>query len=240
MQVDKHIVDRINDAHEGVVQSSQDAIQYAITAGQELNRIKDMAEHGEFLDTLNSGIFKFRERTAQRYMRVANYSAKTTALSDLQEAYRLVESEEAKKKQAEQANQRQRLEYRSQHNEKPATWQRSDDYAWQKLQKEREERDERISKAKEQMSAQAEQKAESKRQSEHEFESIRQYISNEQSKIDKMSKLKISNQNGSIIDLLDSYLSGLSTDSQRMEECHNIIKYCKDIANRLQRSEYEK
>jgi hypothetical protein len=244
MELDKHIIDKINDAHEGVVQSSKDAIQYAIMAGAELSRIKSLVEHGEFIPILNSGKFKFGERTAQRYMQVADYSAKTTQLSDLQEAYKLIESEESKKKQAEQADQRQRIQYRIEHNEKPNTWQRSDDYAWKKHQEEAQARSQRIKDFQEsQLNISATDKDTSeldedlnraKEKASGSADFINDYLKNEQSKLADMQNLKITNQNGGILQLVESYLAGLGSDSQRIEECYNIIKYCKDKAIKLQ------
>lgn len=244
MELDKHIIDKINDAHEGVVQSSKDAIQYAIMAGAELSRIKSLVEHGEFIPILNSGKFKFGERTAQRYMQVADYSAKTTQLSDLQEAYKLIESEESKKKQAEQADQRQRIQYRIEHNEKPNTWQRSDDYAWKKHQEEAQARSQRIKDFQESqpnISATANDTSEldedlnrAKEKASGSADFINDYLKNEQSKLADMQNLKITNQNGGILQLVESYLAGLGSDSQRIEECYNIIKYCKGKAIKLQ------
>jgi hypothetical protein len=244
MELDKHIIDKINDAHEGVVQSSKDAIQYAIMAGAELSRIKSLVEHGEFIPILNSGKFKFGERTARRYMQVADYSAKTTQLSDLQEAYKLIESEESKKKQAEQADQRQRIQYRIEHNEKPNTWQRSDDYAWKKHQEEAQARSQRIKDFQEsQLNISATDKDTSeldedlnraKEKASGSADFINDYLKNEQSKLADMQNLKITNQNGGILQLVESYLAGLGSDSQRIEECYNIIKYCKDKAIKLQ------
>ena len=233
MQIDKHIIDKINDAHDGVVQSSQDAIQYAIVAGKELNKLKEQAKHGQFLSSIRLS-FKFNERTAQRYMQVADYSAKTTALSDLQSAYKLIEIEESKKKQLEQASQRERLQYRTEHKEKPDTWQRSDDYAWQKLQQENKERDERISDYKNKMKEESARRERLKAEDEVDFEQLKGFFSNEQTKQDKLKNIRISNQNGAILDFLANYLDNLDTDSKRIEECHNIIKFCKDKSRTLQ------
>jgi hypothetical protein len=63
---------------------------------------------------------------------------------------------------------------------------------------------------------------------------INDYLQNEQNKLADMQNLKITNQNGGILQLVESYLAGLGSDSQRIEECYNIIKYCKDKAIKLQ------
>jgi len=215
-------------------------------ARAELSRIKSLVEHGEFIPILNSGKFKFGERTAQRYMQVADYSAKTTQLSDLQEAYKLIESEESKKKQAEQADQRQRIQYRIEHNEKPNTWQRSDDYAWKKHQDEQQARDERIKAFNDRQrtlnnsnsmnDGLDEELAQAKQKANDSEDFINDYLQNEQNKLADMQNLKITNQNGSILQLIESYLANLDTDSQRIEECYNLIKYCKDKAIKLQQN----
>lgn len=234
MQIDKHIIDKINDAHDGVIQSSKDAIQYAMYAGRELNKLKEQAEHGEFVPILNGNMFKFKERTAYNYMKVADYSAKLQPLANLQEAYKLIEIEESKKKHIEQASQRERLQYRTEHKEKPDTWQRSDDYAWQKLQQENKERDERISDYKDKMKEESARRERLKAEDEVDFEQLKGFFSNEQTKQDKLKNIRISNQNGAILDFLANYLDNLDTDSKRIEECHNIIKFCKDKSRTLQ------
>lgn len=234
MQLDKHIVDKINNAHNSVVDSSKNAIQSAIEAGDLLNRVKSIAGHGEFVPILNSGMFSFGERTARSYMKVSDYSANVQGLADLQSAYRLIESEETKKKQAESVEQRDRLAYRTQHNEKPSTWQRADDYAWQKLQAERKERDERIAKAKADIDNQSKANHQRSEQAKADSERIKQFFNSQSKKQEQLEHLGISNQNGNILELIDSYIVSLDNDDQRIEECHNIIKYCKNKAASLQ------
>ena len=231
--LDQHIIDKINTAHDNVVSHSKDAIQEAIIAGGELTRIKEMCEHGEFIAIINDK-FNFNPTTVFKYMRVYRYANSLKGIPDLQSAYRLIESEETKKKQAESVEQRDRLAYRTQHNEKPSTWQRADDYAWQKLQAERKERDERIAKAKADIDNQSKANHQRSEQAKADSERIKQFFNSQSKKQEQLEHLGISNQNGNILELIDSYIVSLDNDDQRIEECHNIIKYCKNKAASLQ------
>ena len=241
VQIDKHIIDKINDGHREIVNSSKDLVQKAIVVGKEIIRAREIAGHGEFGKLIDSGLFDMKKANVYNYIKVAEYSTKVQTIGNLQEAYKLIESEESKRKQAESKEQYERLRYREQYNEKPDNWQRSDDYAWSKLQDERKARDERIAKAKDSMNAQSEQSNTQK----EEFDRLRQeaqagtemlndYFSKEQQKIDNLKKMNITNQNGGVLAVLEQYLAGLPSDNQRIEECHNIIKYCKNVSASLQ------
>lgn len=232
-QVDRHIIDQINNAHAGVINSSKDAIQYAIKAGEALTRVKKMCKHGEFMDTVNT-IFNFPTTTAFRYMKCYEYSAKIPAVENLQSAYKLIESEEAKKKLAKEEGQRSKFAYRRKYNEKPDNWTRDDDYAWKRIQEEDIARNKRIADLKKEMDEAAQQKRIDDESIDAGLDRLREHFDNEQAKIEKLKSLNITNQNGGILDLLGNYLTGLSTDSQRIEECHNIIKYCKSVSAKLQ------
>lgn len=244
MELDKHIIDKINDGHREIVNDSVDIINKAIVVGKEIIRAREISGYGEFGDLINKGIFKMKSAQVYRYIKVAEYSAKLSSSRNLQEAYKLIESEESKKKQAEQADQRQRIQYRIEHNEKPNTWQRSDDYAWKKHQEEAQARSQRIKDFQEsQLNISATDKDTSeldedlnraKEKASGSADFINDYLKNEQSKLADMQNLKITNQNGGILQLVESYLAGLGSDSQRIEECYNIIKYCKDKAIKLQ------
>jgi hypothetical protein len=236
MQVDKHIIDQINDLHKGVIDSSKSAIEYAIKAGAELSRIKEMCQHGEFLLIINNS-FKFSDRTAQNYMKCYEYSAKTQTLADLQQAYKLIESEEAKKKQALAVEQNKKFEYRRKYNEKPDNWQRADDYAWAKVEQARKQTDERINTIFEQKKAETtvtQNLKDELNDTSNLFGDLKNYLHQEIAKQEQLAELNIVNQNGGILDVIANYLAGLTTDEQRMEECHNIIKYCKNVSAKLQ------
>lgn len=244
MELDKHIIDKINDGHREIVRGSKDLVRKAIIVGEEIIRAREIAGHGEFGKLIDGGLFDMKKANVYNYIKVAEYSAKVQTIGNLQEAYKLIESEESKKKQAEQADQRQRIQYRIEHNEKPSTWQRSDDYAWKKHQEEAQARSQRIKDFQEsQLNISATDKDTSeldedlnraKEKASGSADFINDYLKNEQSKLADMQNLKITNQNGGILQLVESYLAGLGSDSQRIEECYNIIKYCKDKAIKLQ------
>lgn len=233
MEIDKHIIDQINEEHSQIIASYKHTVEHAIKAGELLTRVKNMCHHGEFLLIVNSK-FPFSERTARNYMKVFEHSNKTASVADLQEAYKLIESEEAKKKLAKEEDQRSKFAYRRKYNEKPDSWTRDDDYAWRKDQEAKIAQDERIAEFNKEMDEAAQQKRIDDESIEAGFDQLKDYFDNEQAKAAKLKGLNITNQNGGILDLLGNYLAGLDTDSQRMEECHNIIKYCKNISAKLQ------
>lgn len=234
-QVDKHIIDQINEEHTQIIDSYKHTVDHAIKAGELLARVKDMCNHGEFLLIVNSK-FKFNERTAQRYIKVFEYSeyCKNDSVSDLQSAYKLIESEEAKKKLAKEESQRSKFAYRRKYNEKPDSWTRDDDYAWRKDQEAKIAQDERIAEKIAEMEVNSERAKQDRQSTADAWKHLEEYFDNEQAKVEKLKGLNITNQNGGILDLLGNYLAGLDTDSQRMEECHNIIKYCKNVSAKLQ------
>ena len=232
-QVDRHIIDQINEEHTAIIESYKHTVEHAIKAGELLTRVKDMCKHGEFLLIVNSK-FSFSERTARNYMKVFEHSSKTATLADLQSAYKLIESEEAKKKLAEEEGQRSKFAYRRKYNEKPDNWTRDDDYAWRKDQEAKVAQTERITEFKQEMHEAQQAKETEDAEIEQGWEKLREHFDNEQAKVEKLKSLNITNQNGGILDLLGNYLAGLSTDSQRIEECHNIIKYCKSVSAKLQ------
>lgn len=232
MQIDKHIIDKVNHEHSEVIHSSKQAIQHAIEAGKLLTEIKDKVEHGQFEAVANS--FKFSRITAFNYMKCYQYSANIKSLEYLQEAYKLIETEEAKKKRAKEESQNAKFAYRKQYGEKPDTWERADDYAWEKYKQSEAERDARIAQAKQDMETSERTAKDSDNDYQQATDYLKDYIQTENLKQAKLSELNIVNQNGSIIDIIEHYLSGLDTDSQKIEECHNIIKYCKNVSVKLQ------
>lgn len=234
MQIDKHIIDKVNHEHSEVIHSSKQAIQHAIEAGKLLTEIKSMVEHGEFLTIVNSDRFDFGQATAYNYMKVSTYAAKLQSIGNLQEAYKLIETEEAKKKRAKEESQNAKFAYRKQYGEKPDTWERADDYAWEKYKQSEAERDDRIAQAKQDMETSERLAKDSDNDYQQATDYLKDYIQTENLKQAKLSELNIVNQNGSIIDIIEHYLSSLDTDSQKIEECHNIIKYCKNVSVKLQ------
>lgn len=231
-QVDRHIIDQMEDGHSLVMHGYKDTIKGAIMAGEALVRARELCQHGEFEAVVSSR--SFSRRTAFQYIKVYEYSAKVQQLAHLQEAYKLIESEEAKKKLAKEESQRSKFAYRRKYNEKPDSWTRDDDYAWKRIQEEDIARNKRIADLKKEMDESAQQKRIDDESIDAGLHRLREHFDNEQAKIEKLKSLNITNQNGGILDLLGNYLAGLSTDSQRIEECHNIIKYCKSVSAKLQ------
>ena len=97
MELDKHIIDKINEGHQEIINDSVDIINKAIVVGKEIIRAREISGHGEFGKLIDGGIFKMKSAQVYRYIKVAEYSAKLSSSRNLQEAYKLIESEESKK-----------------------------------------------------------------------------------------------------------------------------------------------
>lgn len=231
--LDKHIIDKINDGHREIVRGSKDLVQKAIIVGEEIIRAREIAGHGEFGKLIDSGLFDMKKSNVYNYIKVAEYSAKVHLIGNLQEAYKLVAEEESKKKQAESANQRERIQYRIENNEKPDTWQRSDDYAWKKIQDERIARDERIAIAKEKMASTVNTNAQIEAETKQAFDALGDYFAKEQHKLDDLRSMRVNNQNSNILQIIEDYLYQVEDTDKKIEECYNIIKFCKHKAIEL-------
>ncbi len=97
------------------------SVQKAIRIGELLTEQKAFVGHGQFLPWLEKN-FEMTERTAQRYMNLFAYRDKTDTLSDLQSAYRQIETIEAQEKQSKEERDRSIISEYRKTGIKPPGW----------------------------------------------------------------------------------------------------------------------
>ena len=225
----------INILHNIIKHKLRSSVIEALKIGKLLIKQKENIKHGEFEKWIEHSL-TFSTRSAERYMKLYRYRGKTDSLTDLQSAYKMVQSLDAKKRTIETKLAFDRvLEYKKT-GKKPENWRQNTD---DKLFKEEIERDERINNIKENYEQRIyEQK--------HIKDPIKKAINefNEDYKIRKeyKDKLKLSGdikETYAYLDAIMDYLNGLEDDNRRLEACHNIIKTVKSITKDLQRKIYQ-
>ena len=222
---------QINILQESMRLSFRRTVEDAIKIGELLTIAKKQLPHGEFMPWCKKQ--KIPIKTVARYLKLPEYKNKFVNVTNLTEAYKLIESEENKRKRIEFEEQTKRIREYNKTGIKPDGWDRSTEYEYQKRIKEHKERTERIEKAK-------------KEKKENEYSD--NYIDNdevdslikelrlrEEKKNEFYNKMRMTGDNSKdpIYDALLEYLLELD-ESNRLEACHNIIKFCKTIANELQ------
>lgn len=225
---------QLQELHIKITKGSNKLIDWATKAGEILILVKSTIKHGEFQEWIKQTC-NFDIKSAERYMLCHKYSAKTTLMSNLQEAYKLIESEEQKEKEKKQIEQREKIKYREKYGEKPNTWDRADDYAWDKKKKEDEDRTERIENLKTKKTAEQterENKVESDRKIIDELLNKNKEKITEQQEI--ISKINMDGKQDSMFNAFTWFLDRLEDDNRRIEACHNMIKFCKKKISILQ------
>jgi hypothetical protein len=144
-----------------------------------------------------------------------------------------------KEKESKEKDQKRKLYFREKYNTLPENWNDDDEKQWVKFQKEEKERDERIRQLKKESIKTQQEKENRQNETSRLFDEVKrgiEYFTNtEMEKQEELKKLRISNQNGHILIVIADYISGLNNDNERIEECQNIIKYCKRKAVDLQK-----
>lgn len=229
----------LNRLHGEIERSLRSTVEYAIRAGEILTQVKERVGHGEFLTWLNNSV-SFSRQTADNYRRLYEHRNKMLSVSNLQEAYKVVEQIETVERQTEQQKARQRVAEYQKTGVKPEGWRRGTD---DKLVEEERDRDERVERAKANMAAAAERKQDERAQREDvtDFlakaaeEAIAQ--SEQRQEFKRRIRVSQSGESDQFIEALMDYLDELDSDTRRIEACQNIIKVCRNIAADLQRSE---
>jgi len=232
--------EELNRIHAGIESKMRSTVQDAIRAGEILAQVKERLPHGDFLPWIKLNC-RFSQQSASNYMRLFEYRSKLPTVSNLQEAYRQVETLEAQERKTDDQKARERVATFVKTGNKPEGWRRGTD---DKLAQEEIERDKRIKAEQERIkleSAKKEQTAqESKQEYDRLFNDAMKYVENATTSITKRmafkERIRLSHEgvNDSFIDALMDYLDELDDDSRRIEACYNIIKVCKGIANDLQ------
>jgi hypothetical protein len=226
----------LNNKHKQIAIGTRQLIDIALDIGQALNECQ---KNDGFVEWLKANV-SFSHQTAYKYISLFNYKEQSTGAGNLTEAYKLIETLEAQKKQTEaQKASRRVAEYRKT-GKKPEGWrQHTDD----KLAQEEEERDKRIEEAfqKKRDEAEAKQRQEVERvRLEAETDTTLQFLNKVAEAVKKRAQFKeairlsADGMEDPFQDALIDYLETLENDNRRIEACHNIIKICKRITSELQ------
>lgn len=235
--------EELNRLHGQIEGKLRSTVEDAIRAGEILTQVKERVGHGEFLQWVRKNA-EFEERTAQRYMQLFVYRDKCVSVSDLQSAYKQVESLEAQAKRTESQRAADRVRHYLKTGEKLEGWRRGTD---DKIVEEERARAERIEAAKAKMQEAADRREqEEKRRAEsraswsatedmlRKAAEIHVEHSAKRRQFKERIKLSQSGESDAFIDALMDYLDEMENDSRRIEACQNIIKVCRNIAASLQ------
>lgn len=230
--------EELNRLHGDIEGKMRSTVHDAIRAGEILSNVKDKLKHGDFITWVEINC-KFSDRTARRYLSLYEYRSKTASVSNLQEAYKQVETMEAQAKQSESQKALDRVKTYKKTGVKPEDWRRGTD---DKLYQEETERDKRIQGIKDRIEQESKDREEKQKESSVDdmfssaMDFLKQAGSSVAKRIEFKQRIRLSHEglNDTFIDALMDYLDELESDSRRIEVCHNIIKVCKGIANQLQ------
>jgi len=231
---------RIIECHNGIHGSMKQALEYAFEAGQLLTEVKDEFNHGEFLPWLKENM-PFSDKTAETYMKLHKHRCKIETVSNLQEAYRQIETIEQQEKQSEAKKQTERVRIFRETGVKPEGWRRgTDDKAVERKEREEQRREENFQKAKEQIKEQQEKREEwYEPEPDQTEEWIKDTIEEIQKEKEKHAHLNLSsyaeNRNqDEMFYAIEKYLNSFDGVSAQLEAAHNLIKKLKMIVNDLQ------
>jgi hypothetical protein len=241
------VVNKINELHRGIEDKLRSSVSDAIEIGRLLTEKKGQLQHGDFLPWLK-GNCNFSQKTAWSYMKLNEHQCKLESVTNLQEAYRQIETIEKQEKQSETAKAWKRVNYFIKTGNKPEGWRRGTD---DKLYQDEIERQERFKKMRERQK-EIDEKMERERIEREKLkddmkkgqEDLNDFLSmaaeasltNHKKRQEFKAKIKVSQSGESdlFIDALMDYLEELEDDNRRIEACQNIIKVCRNYAAELQ------
>lgn len=226
-----YVDNNINILHEKINNGLKTTVKWAAEIGRRLEKAREEVGHGNFLNWFKKNC-NFHIDTAYKYISLVSHYNKIRNVRNLQEAYKLIEFEEKKEKEAKQKDQLKKIKYREKYNEKPTGWTRADDYAWQKKQKDDQDRTRRIEKTKENINIQSEKKKKHKKSND---DWINKILNDTKEQGIKFEKLRISAEGQGILTVISEYINKLPDINRQIETCQNIIKFCKNKSVELQR-----
>jgi len=220
--MDSHITTTITEEiiqhHNNVVSNLKRSVSEAIEAGRGINRMQQLLKpRGEFLGWISDEL-PFSERTTYNYLNLYRYKEDVATVANLADAYRLIDNIEAQKK----GQVAQRIEEAERTGVKPETWNDDTEKAYRrKVNRERiEQESEKI----------FEDEAEgfSDDPMHKLFDRIMEETTQE-ADLD-LSNLQNDVRQKGIFRVLEEYIEGSGTISERLEAVHNLIKKLRLIA----------
>jgi hypothetical protein len=217
--------------HTGILDSMSRTVPDAIRIGQIIAEQKEQLEHGRFLPWVET--LPFDQKTAWRYSKLCEYQNKLGTMSNLQEAYKQIESLEAIEKRKEDERKQALIRERIKTGEKPEGWDRSLDYEYNKRKEYGG-----YAKIKDDFEIPKKEKQEASSDSSFINQAADMFIEQSQKRNDFKNKIRLSDsgKNEPFIDAIMDYLVELENDNRRIEACNNIIKVCRNICVKLQAS----
>ena len=224
----------IIELHNGMIQSARRTIADAIRIGQIITLEKESLEHGQFLPWIETLPFKYK--TAERYMKLFEHQNKIDNVSNLQEAYKQIESIEAIEKRREQERKQTIIKQRVETGVKPKEWDRSLDYEYNKRQEYGG-----FAKRADDMFEEKQEKTDYKEYNQA-TDTLNKaadlLLEQSQTRNNFKERIRVSDtgKEDAFVDAIMDYLEELQNDNRRIEACYNIIKICKNIAIDIQAS----
>jgi hypothetical protein len=236
--LDDETAEWVNRQHRRMENGKRLLLGIAMSIGEVLAGLQ-ICNSCKFAEWLEKNV-RFSQRTAYNYISLHNYRNQIIEACSLTEAYKMIETLEAQKKQAETLKAIQRVaEYRDT-GVKPEGWRRGTD---DKLAKEEAELDEPIEAVKqeapEQKAAKAKEQAEWEPEWEPEWDEPRAEVKQAETGRNRTQfkeKIRFSadGMKDPFQDAVLDYLEGLENDIRRIEACNNIINICRLVADELQ------
>lgn len=227
--------------HAEIMGSMRKTVDDAVRAGEILFTVKERVGHGSFIAWISKNC-SFTEKTAERYMKLKTYQSKIDSVTNLQDAYKQIETLEAREKQTEENEARKRVNHYLETGERLDGWRRgTDDKQAQELKASRE----RFAAFQEALEKKESEKKQESADTDRIFQQAFDTISNitagitakalERHSFKERIRVSADGKDDAFVDALMDYLDELDSDSRRIETCYNIIKVCKGIAVDLQR-----
>jgi len=220
LSITRTITNKIIDLHVGIQNSLRRTVKDAIVIGELFTKQKQILEHGEFLSWIDREM-PFPRKTAYRYMKVYEYRNKIVTMTNLQEAYRQIETLERQKNLQNQDRKARLIRERKETGIRPEGWDRDVEYEYRK-----------------QEAFERQEKQEPETQPGFEdplkklFERI-MYETKDEDSLD-LDNLRSNAAQKGIFIVLEEYVQSFKTVSERLEAIHNLIKKLRLIAIQYQ------
>jgi hypothetical protein len=237
-------ITKINNLHNLICGTMKKTVAQAVKIGGLLTEIKSTLEPGEIGEWIKANC-NFNWNTANKYISCYLYDDKLTSAVNLQEAYKLIDTFESQKKQEEWKIKDGLIKQKMETGVNPEGWDRACDYEYKKRTDEYAFQ-ERVKKAFENKTPETPkyEKVDDRidRLTKMADEFVENALKNTRAKEEFKSKIKMSGDNADNVffEFIDTYLIDMDDDNVRLEACHNIIKYCKGIASKLQINSIQK
>jgi hypothetical protein len=220
------------------------SVTKAIRIGELLTEQKEFVGHGKFI-TWVEGNLDISVSTAEKYIGLSQYRDKIALSTNLQDAYKQIETLEAQERQSKEERERQLISEYRKTGKKPAGWDRSLDYRIKKDEEAFTKQQERIDQAKKEREERA------KVYKLHTYPNGQSFMSDalktateniiaknaERQNWKEKIRLSEGGKEDAFMDAIIDYMETLPDDNRRIEACNNIIKICRNIAVELQKSQ---